>query len=243
MLKWLNRWSRYRAEPAPRGYAVCTAARSGSNLLCQWLASTGLLGRPLEYFNGPGRRALTDPNYPDDRRAQIDWILTSTATPNGVYGVKLFSGDQQLIIPAADQSPRLPIDFYVYLERRDRVGQAISWLRAIQTQQYRSTQPARDTVSYDGAAIRERLAAIDREHVLWSDFFRRHQLQPLHLVYEETLEDPQRAVDRIAAGVGLDDRAVIDHSAVDLTIQRDATSAEWRARYLADAPLPASRTG
>lgn len=234
MFGWRNRWSRRRAAPAPRGYAICTAARSGSNLLCQWLASTGMLGRPLEYFNAPGRRALDDPNYPDDRGAQIDWIL-GTATPNGVHGVKLFSGDQQLVSPSTDQTTRLPVCFYVYLERRDRLGQAISWVRAIQTQQYRSTQPIRGSISYDGAAIRQRLDAIDREHQLWSDFFCRHRLQPLCLVYEDALENPQGAVDRIAAGLDLIERAVIDHSTVDLAIQRDASTAEWRTRYLVEA--------
>ena len=54
------------AEAAVRGYAICTAPRSGSNFLCQLLAGTGLLGRPLEYFNGPGRRYFDDPSYPDD---------------------------------------------------------------------------------------------------------------------------------------------------------------------------------
>ncbi|MGP8122502.1 MAG: Stf0 family sulfotransferase [Xanthobacteraceae bacterium] len=38
---------------ADRGYAICTMPRSGSNFLCQLLASSGCLGRPLEYFNGP----------------------------------------------------------------------------------------------------------------------------------------------------------------------------------------------
>lgn len=38
----------------PRGFAICTAPRSGSNFLSQLVASTGQLGRPREYFNGPG---------------------------------------------------------------------------------------------------------------------------------------------------------------------------------------------
>ncbi|TPL71848.1 hypothetical protein FJ941_28635 [Mesorhizobium sp. B2-3-13] len=41
-----------------RGYSICTSPRSGSNFLCQHLSSTGVLGHPLEYFNGRGRRFL-----------------------------------------------------------------------------------------------------------------------------------------------------------------------------------------
>ena len=41
-----------------------TQPRSGSNLLCQSLLDTDRLGNPLEYFNGPGGRAL---GYPTSR--------------------------------------------------------------------------------------------------------------------------------------------------------------------------------
>ena len=69
---------------------ICTTPRSGSNYLSQILESTGVLGRPREYFNGPARRVLDDPSYPDDVEAQIERILTDGATANGVYALKLF---------------------------------------------------------------------------------------------------------------------------------------------------------
>src|SRR5947209_10247439 len=74
-----------------RGYAICTQPRSGSNLLCQVLSSTDQLGYPLEYFNGPGRRALGLPDFPDAPELQVKAILRLGMTPNGVYGVKLFA--------------------------------------------------------------------------------------------------------------------------------------------------------
>jgi len=63
-----------------RGYAICTHPRAGSNLLCQYLASTDRLGYPLEYFNGPGRRALGMPDFPDDPPHQAELILRRGAT-------------------------------------------------------------------------------------------------------------------------------------------------------------------
>src|SRR4051794_1558464 len=82
---------RQSATPPGRGYAICTQPRSGSNLLCQYLSSTERLGRPLEYFNGPGRRALGLPDFPDAPELQIAEILRLGATPNGVYATKLFA--------------------------------------------------------------------------------------------------------------------------------------------------------
>jgi trehalose 2-sulfotransferase len=234
LFDWLKRRLNYRAAPGLRGYAICTAPRSGSNLLCQWLTSTNQLGHPLEYFNGPARRELDHPNYPDDPGAQVRWIMGESPTPNGIYGVKLFSGHCSLVSPVAGQIPVLPVSAYVYLERRDRLGQAISWVRALQTRQYRSTQPLRGGISYDGTAIRDRLAAIDGEYALWSEFFAQHKIRPLRLFYEECVQHPQDAVDRIAAHVGLDSRALIVASNIDLEIQRDAISDEWRTRHLSE---------
>ncbi|WP_204276604.1 Stf0 family sulfotransferase, partial [Klebsiella aerogenes] len=70
----------------------CGAPRTGSNYFCELLSSTGVLGRPREYFNGAARRVHDDPDYPDDPHAQVARILTMGATPNGIYGLKLFPG-------------------------------------------------------------------------------------------------------------------------------------------------------
>src|SRR5262245_15212814 len=131
-----------------RGYAICTQPRSGSNLLCQYLASTGRLGYPLEYFNTPGRRALGIPDYPEEPVRQIEYILHHGATPNGVYGVKLFSFQHDLIAPTVRWTEALPRLRFVYLDRKDLLGQAISWTRGIQSNQYRATQPVLAPVSY-----------------------------------------------------------------------------------------------
>jgi hypothetical protein len=61
--------------------------RSATQLICP----LDQLGRPLEYFNGPGRRALGMPDFPDAPELQIEAVLRLGATPNGVYAVKLFA--------------------------------------------------------------------------------------------------------------------------------------------------------
>ena len=41
-----------------RGYAICTEPRSGSVFLCRLLRSTGVLGKPTEYFNADAVRGV-----------------------------------------------------------------------------------------------------------------------------------------------------------------------------------------
>lgn len=201
MFRWLGRWFKNQAALDLRGLAICTVPCSGSNLLCHWLTSTGMLGRLLEYFNGPSRRALDEPTYPDDRHEQIEWILTEGSTPNGIYGVKLFAHHHAKVSPVIDWTQEMPNLVYGHLEQRDRLGQAISWRGGAQTRQYRSTQGVQGAINYDGTAIRERLDAINREYALWSEFFRQRRLQPVRVFYEHAVQNPQSTVDRFCTRI------------------------------------------
>jgi len=219
---------------ADRGYAICTSGRSGSNLLCQYLASTGLLGRPREYFNAPGRRMFDDPDYPDGREKQIEQVLTTGATANGIYGIKMFPEYIDAVAEALPWTQRLPNLRFVLLRRHDLLGQAISFVRGLQTSQWRSTVPAQDTPSYDGDLIYERLRGIVRDYARWELFFARNGIAPARVAYETLVDDPQGCVDQVAGMFGLAGRTPIDRTQITLQVQRDALTEEWRARFLAE---------
>jgi len=221
-----------RSDPANCGYAICTSGRSGSNLLCQYLSGTGVLGNPLEYFNGSGRRLLGYPEYPDDPSRQIDWILAEGATPNGIYGLKIFPAQVELIEKSIRWTELLPNLRFGLLKRRDILGQALSAVRALQTEQWRSSMPARGPTIYDSAQIYERLQFAARDYARWDIFFARKAVAPTIIVYEDLLADPQSAVDQVAGLFGLRGQARAASERIDLEIQRDATTEEWRARFL-----------
>lgn len=223
-----------RSDPANRGYAICTSGRSGSNLLCQYLSSTGILGNPLEYFNGSGRRSLGYPEYPDEPSRQIDWILAEGATPNGIYGLKAFPAQIEQIERSIRWTELLPGLKFVLLKRRDILGQALSAVRALQTAQWRASMPARGPAIYDGAQIYERLQFAARDYGWWDIFFAHQAVAPTIIVYEDLLADPQAAVDQVANLFGLCGYARVASERIDLTLQRDATTEEWRARFIAE---------
>jgi trehalose 2-sulfotransferase len=216
-----------------RGYAICTQPRSGSNMLCQYLSSTDQLGYPLEYFNGPGRRALGLPDFPDAPELQIDAILRMGATPNGVYAVKLFASHFAAFSRRVRWTDQLPNLNFVYLSRDDLLGQAVSWARALQTAQYRSTQPAKRVAVYDSGLIRSQLMTIVRERAQWEAFFARTGIKPLRIIYERFLEDRSSHVDLVADLVDVEN-PVVDQGKIDLVIQRDAVTEEWAQRFRAE---------
>ena len=221
-----------RSDRADRGYAICTSGRSGSNLLCQYLSSTGMLGNPLEYFNGAGRRQFGQPDYPDDPSRQIDWILTAGATPNGIYGVKIFPAQFDQVDKAIRWTDMLPNLAFVLLRRRDLLGQAISAVHAAQTGQWRSTMAAQGPAKYDGAQIYQRLQGAVRDYARWDIFFARKGVELTTIVYEDLLKDPQSVVDQVAELFRLRGQARAASRGIDLEIQRDAMTEEWRLRFL-----------
>lgn len=223
-----------RVTSATRGYVICGEPRSGSNLLCQALASTGLLGRPLDYFHAAGLRAKGWSDYPAERERQLDMLLSHGATPNGVYGFKLFSVRFDAI-SGLGWADRLPALHFVHLERLDLLGQAISDLRSCQTGQYRAGSAPCATARYDRRAIARRLAMLARGQARWRAYFARNGIAPLHLRYEEVAADPQAAAEAVAALVGVTEPVRVDPAGIEVKVQRDRLSEDWRARFLAEA--------
>ena len=221
------------------GYAICTTPRSGSNFLCQLLTSTGRLGRPLEWFNGPARRTLDHPGYPDDPEAQLAAILDLGCTENGVYGVKLFP-HQFAQVEHTAWTERLPNLRYVHLRRNDLLGAALSWARALQTGQYRSTSPRAGEASYDAALIGRCLDDLVQEEAQWRLWFARSGIHPLGLEHERVVADPHEAVRAVAGLVGLEGDIAPDLSRIDLEVQADAETAVWRGRFLTENRQAAS---
>lgn len=214
-----------------KGYVICTTPRSGSNYLAQIFESTGALGRPREYFNGPARRELDDPTYPDDAEAQIQRVLTDGATPNGIYALKLFPDQFQQVSARVRLTERLPNLHFVRLRRRDILGQAISWARALQTEQYRSTQIAKGVATYDARLIIQRIVEIARFEAAWDIYFARLAERPLVLDYETIVADPEAAARALAARLQLDPAIKVEPACIDLRIQRDDDTAAWRDRF------------
>jgi len=219
-----------------QGYAICTEPRSGSNFLCRILTSTGILGLPMEYFNAATVarvRGLAD--YPTDPESQLALIPQIAATPNGVYRMKVFSVEFKAI-QAMRWPQRLPSLALVHLERHDVLGQAISHVRAQQTQQWTSNVQAQAKPSYNREWIGNELIRLVNANAHWRYFFARNGFSVLNLVYEQIQRYPQQTAETVARWIGLTETPHVDLTRTrPLEIQRDALNDEWRARFVAEA--------
>lgn len=220
--------------PPLRGYAICTEPRSGSNLLCRLLASTGVLGRPSEYFNADAQRRRGYPDFPVDPEAQLQQVPVLGATANGVYGLKMFSANFDRV-QQTRWAERLPSLSFISLVRLDALGQAISHVRAIQTGQWTSSEAKGGEPVYDFDHINRELVRLLRARTRWAYFLARNDLPVLHLEYERLVQAPEVVVADIARFMGVSDPVAVNMDLVNMETQRDALSDEWRARFRAQA--------
>ena len=85
---------------------------------------------------------------------------------------------------------------YLWLRREDKLRQAISWWRAAATGQYGlapGEMPA-ELPAFDGDAIGRLLRYAQACEAGWRDWFAAHSIRPLEIVYEDLIEDVDRAV-------------------------------------------------
>ncbi len=218
---------------ADRGYVICATPRSGSNYLCQLLASTGQLGKPQEYFNTHARRKFSDPGYPRDRYAQIDVVRSTGATPNGIYAAKILPLQYSRVIRKVDLFHALPQLEFVRLHRRDLLGQALSLSRVRQTGQIMASKQANAVPVYKVEDIKACIRDLQAREAIWDQVMREFGVQPLTLAYEDVMRDPQAAVDQVAELMSLAPIPV-NPALVRVTVQRDRETALWRQRFLAD---------
>jgi|tagenome__1003787_1003787.scaffolds.fasta_scaffold20902019_2 LPS sulfotransferase NodH len=242
-------------------YVVCATPRSGSTLLCELLASTAVAGRPQEYFerlrhSGLPRQpreyfegvedpellallAPTEPGRPDDCDPLADALKAGT-TVNGVFGAKLMWTHlhdlaARLRRPAepALLAERLPGLRFVHATRGDKVAQAVSLWRAVQTRAWRDdAQRGPDDAVYRFAGIDHLVRQLRAQDDAWTAWFEEHAIEPLVVRYEALAADPQRSVRTVLRFVGAGDAAV---PAPPLRRQADERSAEWTERYAQEA--------
>ncbi len=124
-------------------YIICGTPRSGTTLLCEALWLTGVAGRPTEYFHAWATR--TD-GQPAPRAEDLRRVRADGSSSNGVFGAKIMwehfqdalrdlraiTGDREA--PAHHLLETVfPGLHYIQTLRRDKVRQAVSLAKAVQS--------------------------------------------------------------------------------------------------------------
>ncbi len=126
-------------------YIIASVQRSGTHLLCSILRSTEVAGSPGEFFLCRPGETWEERSGTSSRAAYLEHVLQQNTTSSGAFGaVVMWSYLDRMLqllqdIPAYRNlagSRLLAAVFhdpkYIWMRRRNRVEQAVSWAMACQ---------------------------------------------------------------------------------------------------------------
>lgn len=232
-------------------YWICTTPRTGSQLLGQLLRATGVAGRPEEYFwreNEPVYRQLWNVSSYSD---YLNHALTAGTTPNGVFGAKMDVGaylshfEHQLRSLPQFSEPSctfhsiltslFPDLKFIWLTRRNKVRQAASWWKAVQSNEWARPKGERSIIEpplhYNFAAIDQLVNESLLREAAWQAYFSEWRVNPLALVYEDFIENHAGTVTYVLDFLGVREPYILPTEAITLVKQADSVSEEWVQRY------------
>ncbi|SDP78052.1 LPS sulfotransferase NodH [Phyllobacterium sp. YR620] len=222
-----------RAANPTKTIIVASEERSGSELFCEMMGQTGVLGRPSEYFNTPWMRTFVK-DYPSEVAEQIQIAHRVGVTPNGCFAVKLHSWHFDLISPTLKFSKAFPNPSFVRLTRADLLSQAISLSRARQSGQFHGHMPSEKEPIFSIVEIQRCLQEIITARARWSLYFARNNAPVVHILYENFTVNPKHYLTKVGDLVSesLNRNLKLKPRMV---VQRDERTNEWRERFVKEA--------
>jgi LPS sulfotransferase NodH len=254
------------ASPAPAQdlqlrvtYLVCSAPRTGSNLLSSGLRDTGVAGQPREYFlpdsHGMEYLAGAQPvdGTPLSLAARVP-LLLQAGSQGGVFGATMHWVEQVRLVAslreAAETPDRPPLEClravfpglrFIWLRRENLLAQAISHYVARQSDVWyvwEGDTPRAETspppVPFDFEAIQSMLQGAEFEEQGWCKLLAGQEADTLVLTYEELAAGYQGTLARV---LGFLDIPVPEAGlpAPKLRRQADARNEELERLYLAES--------
>ena len=233
------------------------------------LRRSGVPRRPHEYFDPERHPNIVErlafremfegapkPNplwHPDTYDQYLEWARDEGTTPNGVFGAKLmwgYLGDFAELLRgihgmAARSLPDLlsrafPGLRYVQITRRDKVRQAVSLWKAVQTQAWQLDAGASDDGDdgrvlepvFSFRAINYLMRQLTAHDASWDAYFLGLGYEPLKVTYEELAESTEGVVHSVLEHLGIAAPEDLQIGPPRLSVQADEVSELWVARVL-----------
>ena len=244
-----------RSYDVTKSYLICAIPRTGSYLLCDMLGATGVAGRPNEYFSDSYQRHWSKRWGSGDYDSYLRRVIQVGTTENGIMGVK--SHPWQFNHFARQAAGRAPVTYverpailerwfpnlhYVWLRRKDRLRQAVSYAKSLQTniwwdadsEPVPNASPKPEALEFDFGLITQSVARLVEEEDMWRRYFDSNGIEPLVIFYEDLVVDPDSSVRSVLELLNVQLPADMPPQRPSFRRQADATTASWLTRYRAE---------
>lgn len=244
-----------------RAYILCATPRTGSTLLCRMLKAASA-GDPDSFISRFIPEWAADWGVPEAEtlspeafaKAYLAAAIKAGKGGTDTFGLRLMRenvGDLDAMIDLVH--PGLPAGrarferafgpiLYVHLSRRDKIGQAVSLVKAQQSGLWhvapdgseleRLAPPAEPRYDFD--LLHKEVTELEGFDAAWNVWFEEQGIMPHRIVYEDLAADPAGELARLCAALGLAAPAAVDVKPAVAKLA-DATSRDWADRYRAEA--------
>ncbi|HTC71951.1 MAG TPA: Stf0 family sulfotransferase [Solirubrobacteraceae bacterium] len=239
------------------------------------LVRSGLPRRPHEYFD-PERHAniverlafrempdgVAKPNalwHPETYDQYLAWALAEGTSANGVFGAKImwgYLGDFAELLRGIEGMAGRPLPEllarafpglrYIQITRENKIRQAVSLWKAVQTQAWKAGDEVERSVElvFSFRAINYLVRLLTAHDASWDAYFLGLGAEPLKLTYEELAESTDAVIRRVLAHLGIPAPADLSVGRPKLSVQADEISEVWVRRVdehlrALEAPEPA----
>jgi len=231
-------------------YTIWFSQRTGSTLLCKAIESTRIAGKPREWFNCKPD-LLTEFHQPNLADLQ-EYLWKLGSTDNGVFGINHsyyephFSQLTETLrkFPACPPTATsrtavwenvFPNHRHIFMTRRNKIRLAVSWWRAIQSEEWHlstaeNRKPFDLSNAYSFDAINHLYNECSMREAGIQEFFTEGGITPLNIFYEDFIHNYERTIRTILDYLELDSRSV-SIAPPALTKLADAVSEEWTQRF------------
>lgn len=229
-------------------YIICATPRSGSTLLCEALKNTSLAGIPDEYFGPMHVSRWNDQWHTKSDAEYVRKTLETGTTPNGVFGVKIMNvywnhfinqlqnaqNQNECPIPQLVSSI-FPNVHYIWITRRNKVQQAVSWCKFLQgvawywTKEEPQVLKKEPVFNYD--IIDEFIQQVVMAEAAWQAYFEACGIVPHVVVYEDFAQSYEPTALGILKYLKIPIPENLQFQPRKLKKQADATSEEWVQKY------------
>jgi len=217
-------------------------------LLCEALKNTGIAGRPEEYFWRDDEPSWSERWDVSTYADYLDEAIEEGTTPNGVFGAKIMWGYFDDFVSKLRQIPEyremavpdlmqtvFPNLHYIWMTRHDKVRQAVSFWKAIETGIWawagdEPPVPAKEPV-FNFEAIDHLAREIVTHEAAWQQYFNECGVTPFTVVCEDLVPAYEETVFQILQYLDIPIPENLVFAERRLKKQADALSEEWVQRY------------
>lgn len=196
--------------------------------------STGKMGVAKEWINFI---PLPKTRTPKLSTTAVDELVGRASTGNNRFGVKIFPPQlkwwySRLRIDVIRELRASHAVSIFYVERKDKLRQAISRVRATTTGVWGPDRTAAGPDEYDFEKIALELFSLNTGEAFWRTYLAANGVEFQHFLYEELVSDPLPFVNSVASALQVQKPSALSSRH---EIMRDDVTESWVARFREEA--------